>query len=663
MGNGEWGMNRAHTQYSLLSTQRSHLWLMTALLLVAAALRLVGLNNVSPPGLEHDEVAHWLINEQILAGQHAVYFTDAYGHEAGYHYFQTIFQVLLGDNAFALRLPSVVLGLLGIAVSFALVRRLFGRDVALIAAAYLTILFFPIFYSRLALRAIALPVMSGLSAYFWWQAWGSEQLEVNSEQSPIPHSPFPIPHSQFSFALSGLFTGLSLYTYLAARAVPIFYALFIGYLALFHWREFKQRWKGVVLFGVVMGIAAAPLFFYLRNNPGAEFRVSEVDAPLRALLAGDFRPVLTNGWAIVRSFLGPGDPLWRQNVAFRAVFEPVSALLFYAGVGLTVWRWRDSRYAFLLLWLSTAIIPSLLTIDAPSFIRMINILPILGLFPALVMHSLIKLSTEKADLSTDRVHIGYRMGLLLLFVANVGWTVRDTFITWPQNEPEVAFVWQKALTDGAYFLDNNPSITSAAIAGWTPESMDAPTMALTLKREDIGLRYFNPTRTLIIPSAMPAVIVRPAILPLAPELEAQLLNWGVMPVAAATFTHYPLTQQPLPTPTIPADTAFGGEFRFLGLSTLSPRPSALITYWQVVATPPAARRVFVHLLDEGGEIVAQDDGLAAAATSLQPGDLIVLVHPIPLPETYTLRLGVYDPATSYQLPMPGGESFLILEQK
>jgi len=165
-------MNRAQTHASRLSPRTSHLWPMVVLLLLAAALRLIGLNNVSPPGLEHDEVAHWLINEQILAGNHAVYFTDAYGHEAGYHYFQTLFQILLGDNAFALRLPSVVLGLLGLAVSFALVRRLWGKDVALIAAAYLAILFFPIFYSRLALRAIALPVMSGLSAYFWWQGWG-----------------------------------------------------------------------------------------------------------------------------------------------------------------------------------------------------------------------------------------------------------------------------------------------------------------------------------------------------------------------------------------------------------------------------------------------------------------------------------------------------------
>ena len=42
---------------------------------------------------------------------------------------------------------------------------------ALIAAAILAVTFFPTFYSRLALRAIMLPVLSGLAAYFYWRGW------------------------------------------------------------------------------------------------------------------------------------------------------------------------------------------------------------------------------------------------------------------------------------------------------------------------------------------------------------------------------------------------------------------------------------------------------------------------------------------------------------
>lgn len=76
-----------------------------------------------------------------------------------------------------------------------------------------------------------------------------------------------------------------------------------------------------------------------------------------------------------------GNPLWRQNIAGRPVFDPIMGLLFYAGVLLGVWR--DRRYAFLLLWLAASII--LVTIDAPSSIRVINLLPVLMLFPLVVI--------------------------------------------------------------------------------------------------------------------------------------------------------------------------------------------------------------------------------------------------------------------------------------
>ncbi|MCB8922629.1 MAG: glycosyltransferase family 39 protein [Ardenticatenaceae bacterium] len=162
-----------------MTRQRLAQFTLLLILLLAAALRLVGLNNLSPPGIEHDEVANWLIDRSILAGEHAIYFTRAYGHEAGFHYLQAGFVALLGDNVLALRLPAVFAGLLLVAVSYVLTRRLFGRREALISAAILAILFWPTFYSRLALRAITLPVLSGLSAYFWWTAW-----ERGGEQSP-----------------------------------------------------------------------------------------------------------------------------------------------------------------------------------------------------------------------------------------------------------------------------------------------------------------------------------------------------------------------------------------------------------------------------------------------------------------------------------------------
>ncbi|HUM72193.1 MAG TPA: hypothetical protein PLK31_25490, partial [Chloroflexota bacterium] len=91
--------------------------LLIFILLVAFALRIVGVVGQSP-GVAHDEVAHWLIARDILAGNHAIYFTAAYGHEAGYHYLEAIFLSLFGDNLLALRLLAAFCGLLGVAVTY-----------------------------------------------------------------------------------------------------------------------------------------------------------------------------------------------------------------------------------------------------------------------------------------------------------------------------------------------------------------------------------------------------------------------------------------------------------------------------------------------------------------------------------------------------------------
>ena len=191
---------------------------LVAILLVATALRVIGLDNfptplgASPPGLEHDEVAHWLINRDILAGEHAIYFSEAYGHEALYHYAQAYFGAAVGDHALALRLPSAYLGVLLVAVSYALGRRLFGVRMGLLSAAFLAVLFWPVFYSRLALRAVALPMVAGLSAVVWWRAFAGERGSRGAGEMVSDGSPLPPRSLAPLLFLSGALAGLSLHT-------------------------------------------------------------------------------------------------------------------------------------------------------------------------------------------------------------------------------------------------------------------------------------------------------------------------------------------------------------------------------------------------------------------------------------------------------------------
>ena len=614
-----------------------------------------------------------MIDLLFLLGEHAIYFTRAYGHEAGYHYWQPLLVGLIGDNALALRLASAYLGLIGVSVSFVLARKLFGWQVGIIAMGITAVLFFPVFYSRLGLRAISLPVFSGLSAYFWWQGWTSPVGALR--EAPLRANTSKIRKIHLPFMISGLFAGLSLYTYMAARAVPIFYGLFVLYLALFHWREFKQRWRGIALFGFLFAVVAAPLAYYLLTNPSAEFRISELDAPLRAMMAGDLVPVLTNALKILGMFGFSGDPLWRQGVAGMPIFGPIVALLFYLSLPLCLWRWRDARYGFLLLWLATAVIPSLVTIDAPSTIRMINLLPILGIFPALLIHNIPQLSTVIHHISTGEAKISTTV-LLIFGLIYACWTAWAIFVIWPQGG-DIPFVWQTALRDISNVINEDKTISSVAIGGWSPDTMDPATMRLTINREDIAVSTFGLESgddiiyTLVIPKNAEetgADIFHPTALPLDPTFITHLQNWHANTTITDIYTQYAIPNTPSFSPQYPANTLFGNELQFLGHDLIS---GELITYWQVVAPITQPMRQFIHVLDENGEIIAEDYSWDTADPQnlwqphWQEGAIILQKHSLPNLDSSQLRIGIFnpyscDPEPCQNLLTDAGDLFILL---
>ncbi|MCB8966344.1 MAG: hypothetical protein H6660_05555 [Ardenticatenaceae bacterium] len=444
---------------------------------------------------------------------------------------------------------------------------------------------------------------------------------------------------------------MGFYTYMAARATPIFYGLFTLYLALVDWRGLKGRWRGVLLFWLVYALVAAPLAWYLLHNPGAELRIGEVDAPLRALLAGDWRPVWTNAVQILSGFGVKGDPLWRQNVAGRSVFEPVGALLFYAGLLWFLWRWRTPKYGFVLLWLAISVIPSLVTVDAPSTIRMIHILPVLSSPVSQVIHKIGGFSTKRGRLSTG---VGY-VCLGLLGVAYMWGTAVSIFHTWPNND-EVRFVWQAAFTDMGGYLDENSTLQAASIAGWTPETMDSPTFDLLLKREDVGLSFFNPTDgTLVLPVADEGGhhLLRPAILELDAFWQAWLAARGSVTQAQGEFVHVAVPDVSPLQPAYTADFLLGGQLRMFGYDVLAGDADVtLITYWRVEMRPVQPTRLFVQVLDVEGNVVGEDyhwdtaDPQGLWFSHWQPGDVILQRHVFAATSGQTqLRLGIFDPAT------------------
>ena len=145
---------------------RKLLWGMVAVLLVAAALRLVAFGEV-PPGLYHDEAYHGLDVVDILRGRFSFYFPANNGREPLFIYMIAVAVGLLGRSPFALRLVSFFAGLLTVAATGAMGRALFSRRVGVLAAAVLAVTLWHVHLSRVGFRAVLLPLFIALVA---WQA-------------------------------------------------------------------------------------------------------------------------------------------------------------------------------------------------------------------------------------------------------------------------------------------------------------------------------------------------------------------------------------------------------------------------------------------------------------------------------------------------------------
>jgi hypothetical protein len=121
----------------------------------------------------------------------------------------------------------------------------------------------------------------------------------------------------------------------------------------------------------------------------------------------------------------------------------------------------------------------------------------------------------------------------------------------------------------------------------------------------------------------------------------------------------------LPERMQPRQAAFGSLSDLAGTTPLpehlEPGGTLSLTLaWRVRAETERSYAVFLHLVDGQGQIVAQHDGAPAQGTlptSLWlANEIIVDAHTLELPATlaagrYTLRIGLYDPATGERLPV------------
>lgn len=327
-----------------------------------------------PGGFYHDEAFYALDAVSVLQGRLALFFAANNGREPLFIYLLAPMIAVLGRTVLAARGTSALIGIATLPAIYLAGRALFGRRVGLLSAAILAGTFWHLALSRLALRAITLPLILCLAVGLTVQAFA-------------PASGEPAVHPRWRAILAGFVTGLVWYTYTSAQMQ----LLFVPVMALTLWLSRPMPGRGsdrAVWFGWLLGLALAlaPLAFWLTRHADLYLaRAGQVSVLSPTINQGDLSgTVFGNIGKALGMFIITGDRIWRHNLSLRPVFDSITGPVFLIGAGACIW-WliaarkigppRRAPAVILLAWLLIYLLPTILAEDTPHFLRAVGALP------------------------------------------------------------------------------------------------------------------------------------------------------------------------------------------------------------------------------------------------------------------------------------------------
>lgn len=633
------------------------LWVV-AITLLAAILRLACLTEI-PPGLHFDEGFKGVTARGLLAGDPPrLFFESDMGEEPIAMYLVTAALAVAGQEPWAVRLPSALVGTLTVPLAWWLGREVFGKErkwrgqvVGLGAALILAVLYWHLTFSRIGMEPILVPLFA--TGAFASLAWG-----LNSGRPG-------------AFALAGAALGGSLYTYKAGYFVPILAGLFVLYALLIERGFWRRHRRGLLILGLVALAVAAPIGVYFATHP-AHFLQRPTSVALgggEGTPAGSLSAWTQNLGHVLGMFFLRGDANPRSNLPGRPALDPFLALLFLVGCVRSLVGVRRPLAGLPLLWLGVMVAPTLITEHAPHFGRAIGATPALALLCALGGWTVAEGASRAGRRWVTAAAVLFLAGGALFSTAS---TVHTYFQAWGQS-PDLFYAYDVGLAESARWIDSVPGEEAVYL---TPTDREHFTLQFLIRRP---FSTFDGRAGLVIPppgqAATVVVLLREdgVTLPLLQRLRPDgqvvwtLTDGYDRPYAAAY--HLPAREDPAPAPDHGTEALVGEGIRLLGYSVdgerVSPGDTVLLTlYWQALVPMDADYTVFSHLL--GGHNAATQGPVWAGHDSpplqghyptrvWQPGEVILDVHPLVLPVDappgrYELEAGLYDLTTMTRLP-------------
>ena len=658
------------------------------MLLVGAALRLIDLDRI-PPGLSHDEAYNGITALEVwLLGRREVFFEIYNGIEPLIVYWQALYLRLFGITPVAMRLVNVTAGMLTIALTYALTQRMLAhrgprqaRQVALLAALGISLSFWAVFVSRLALRAVTLPLLQLPAWYFLWLGLIEGQPQVgtglpsaNTMGISAQPSHLGLPRRLVYFAIGGACLGAAMYTYLSSRFLPFIPLLFFTYWLL-RGQVGRDEWLGIAVYSASWALVFAPLGLYYLNHADIFARRADQVLNLPLALAGDPRPLLGDTLRTLGMFGIVGADTSRYGLAGRPLFEPVGAVLLCAGLAVSVTQLRRparlaAPYAFLLIWWVMMLVPGFITGESPHFLRTIGAMVPAYIFWALGIVSLAKWLALRVP---PRAHWIAPAALVVYLVA-VGWlTVRDYFVRWA-SDAEARSIYGAEFTEVAHYLGTVSSSGPVALSAAFYRDWDRFRLDLQMRHTPPLIVWFDGRQTLLLPppaSGLQPLYIFTRSAPPHPywldvlrlemqgaDMSVYRLELGADPADVAPLEPIESNASVHATAEPPAGLIQLLGYRLEG-EVQAGETLRLLLHWQPLRDVPGDPdyAFYIHLRDRKGYTWSQADANGYAVVDWQPGVQVLQWLELPLPPDlpplrYTLVAGLEDRANGQPIGAP-----------
>lgn len=425
----------------------------------------------------------------ILQGERPVFLATNFGREALFSYLVAACFAVLGSGALAIHVTSAIVGILTIPAVYLVAEEMFSAEEGvlaqfggLLAALTVAISYWHLNWSRYGVRAILVPLFAATTLCLLWRG-----LRTGS---------------RWAFAACGFSLGLSMYTYQAARVIPLLVLLGFVYVICPRKSFSRNDLVNLVLIFTVALIVFAPLGYYFFTHPGSSTqRIGQAFALVGASqeLGSSVRTIFDQSVKILLMFSLRGDDEPLYNIPGRPVLNPFLSIVFFWGLGVSLLRVKRPLYLFLLTWLGLMSVPALLAQYGPAAKRAIGTLPAVAMLITiglLVPCDALRRWAARCSPSWSKV-----LNLAPLIVVGIGFaytgvvTYRDYFLTWARD-PNLFTHFEVGLSAIGEYIGELPPEERVYLS---PALQEHPSVVLHSRLRE-GVKGYNGRVCLVLPT-------------------------------------------------------------------------------------------------------------------------------------------------------------------